>query len=213
MEQLDGVATPYLKMLGPVSNLLGVSLHWLVLGEGPEAAASLHMVDVAARHGASPAAIADAIESMSADELERIVERKRAEEMKAWNAPIHEAIAALEAALAENPPLSVRDEITRTLDRMRARLAEETAAETTPTDDLIVVPGQQGHAHRRGRGAVRGQGQTTTEAGRGTKERSVIGKVIGEVFVCGWSAARPGALLGIMDGAASQTAAGRGMLL
>lgn len=127
-----GVATPYLKMLGPIGDLLEVSIHWLVLGEGPRDVISLRVVEAASRHGTSPVAIAEAFEAMSADALQAIVDRKRAEEAKAWNGPIHEAIAALEEALKENPPLMVRDEITRTLERMRQRLSGDDGESATP---------------------------------------------------------------------------------
>lgn len=116
------IAKPFVEKLGPISELLGVSIHWLVLGEGPFSAVALRVAEAAAEHSVSAQAVADAVARLSADELQRLADKRRSEEDTAWNRPLHEAIIALESALGNNPPLAVRDEITRTLERMRERM-------------------------------------------------------------------------------------------
>lgn len=116
-----GKSAPHLDDLAKVAKFLGVSAHWLIFGEGPRGDDLLALAAVSTEE-APAEALAAALRRMSADELQRLADAKRADELAAWDDPIRRGIAALEEALGANPPLPLRDEINRSIERMRRDL-------------------------------------------------------------------------------------------
>jgi transcriptional regulator with XRE-family HTH domain len=123
-----GKSSPHLEDLARVARFLGVSAHWMLFGEGPRTADLLPLAEVSSPE-ASPQALAAALERMPSDELFRIAEAKRTQELAAWNEPIQRSLDALREALSANPPLHIRDEINRSIERLRRDLRGEREGE------------------------------------------------------------------------------------